>query len=363
MVKTTRDFMLRENRIMMGMLGILTVIAIGFVLYQIRSIILPFALALFISYVLNPVIQFFEDRKVPTFLAILLALVVTFLVLNLFGVLVYSSIKSFAAEFPQYEQRLSHIFYNTLSFFNIPRDAFDTQAGGGDKIKWLDSIRSLSLQRIVLNTLGSMLNFMSNTLLVLLFLLFIFIGRNQVALKINIAFEYDTANRIAGILKNINKQIQKYLIAKGLISLATGLLYFVILLIFDVKFAIIWAILAFLLNFIPNIGSIIATLLPLTIAFIQFESVASVLWLLLLLVGVQFVMGNLIDPKVVGQSLNLSPLVVLFSLMFWGWLWGIIGMFLAVPISVVIKIIFENIDSLRFISVMMSAPQKVLQSK
>jgi len=358
MSKSTRDIMLRENRIIIGMLGILTVIAVGFVLYQIRSIVLPFALAIFISYVLNPLIQFFEDRKVPTFLAILLALFLTFLVLNLFGILIYSSVKSFAVEFPKYEQRLSTLFYKIVDFFKIPREVLSPHAATGDRLRWLDSIQNLSLNQIVLNTLGSILNFMSNTVLVLLFLLFIFIGRNQVVKKLGIAFDPETSKRLTTILQNINKQIQKYLIAKGLISLATGLLFFIVLSIFDVEFAIIWGLLAFLLNFIPNIGSLIATLLPLSVALIQFDSWTTLLWLTLLLGGVQFLLGNIIDPRFVGHSVNLSPLVVLFSLMFWGWLWGIIGMFLAIPISVVIKIFFENIDSLRFIGVMMSGTYK-----
>jgi AI-2 transport protein TqsA len=358
MTKSTRDIMLRENRIIIGMLGILTVIAVGFVLYQIRSIVLPFALAIFISYVLNPLIQFFEDRKIPTFLAILLALFLTFLVLNLFGVLIYSSVKSFAVEFPKYEQRLATLFYKIVDFFRIPREVFSPHTATGDRLRWLDSIQNLSLNQIVLNTLGSILNFMSNTVLVLLFLLFIFIGRNQVVKKLGIAFDPETSERLTTILRNINKQIQKYLIAKGLISLATGLLFFIILTFFDVEFAIIWGLLAFLLNFIPNIGSLIATLLPLSVALIQFDSLTTLLWLTLLLGGVQFLLGNIIDPRFVGQSVNLSPLVVLFSLMFWGWLWGIIGMFLAIPISVVIKIFFENIDSLRFIGVMMSGTHK-----
>jgi predicted PurR-regulated permease PerM len=120
-----------------------------------------------------------------------------------------------------------------------------------------------------------------------------------------------------------------------------------------VEFAIIWGLLAFLLNFIPNIGSVIATILPLPIVYIQFGHFSTVFWVALFLIGIQAVIGNFLDPRIVGKSLHLSPLVVLFSLMFWGWLWGFIGMFLAVPISVIIKIIFENSQSLKFLSVLM----------
>lgn len=346
--------MIRENRIIIALLGVLTVIAIGFVLYQIRSIILPFSLAVFISYLINPVVQFFENRRVPSFLAIILALIITFLVLNLFGVLIYTSIRSFASEFPKYSQRLNVLLYHILDFLKIPREAISSQDNKTDGLQILSSLQSLSLNKIILNTLGSLLNFMSNSLLVLLFLLFILIGRNQLVKKVQVAFEAQTSLRIAGMLKNINNQIQRYLIAKSLISLGTGLLFFIVLQSFGVEFAIIWGLLAFLLNFIPNIGSIIATVLPLLIGFIQFGSLGKLFWIALFLGSIQFILGNFLDPRIVGRSLNLSPLVVLFSLMFWGWLWGIIGMFLAVPISVIVKIIFENTRSLRFISVLMS---------
>ncbi|RQW05358.1 MAG: AI-2E family transporter [Calditrichaeota bacterium] len=350
----TREVMIRENRIIIALLSVLTVIAVGFVLYQIRSIILPFALAVFISYLINPVIEFFEKRHMPSVLAIILALIITFLVINVFGMLIYTSVRSFAAEFPKYSQRLNMLMFDVLDFLRIPRDALNGEGEFSGGFQLLTSIRELSLHRVILNTLGSLLNFMSNSILVLLFLLFIMIGRNQLARKVQVAFEAQMAMRIAGMLKNINKQIQRYLIAKSFTSLATGLLFYITLRLFDLEFAIIWGLLAFLLNFIPNIGSVIATILPLLIAFIQFDNIAIVFWMALILSSIQMVIGNFLDPRIVGRSLNLSPLVVLFSLMFWGWLWGVIGMFLAVPISVILKIILENVKSLRFMSVLMS---------
>ncbi|GAB4373522.1 MAG: AI-2E family transporter [Calditrichia bacterium] len=355
MVRQPREIIIQGNRIIIGLLSILTVVAVGIVLYQIRSIILPFALAVFITFILNPMIEFFEKHRIPSFLAIIFALVITFLVLNFFGVMAYTSVKSFASEFPQYEERLNRILSRVVQFLNIPQEVLDSENRTQDGINWLASVKDLSLHTIVLNTLGSIVNIISNSLLVLLFMLFIFIGRNQLVVKVKLAFEAQMANRIVEILQNINAQIQKYLIAKTMISLATGLLYAVVLSLFGVEFAIIWGILAFLLNFIPNIGSVIATILPLSIAFLQFEGISTLIWLALILSSIQFVIGNLIDPRVIGRSLNLSPLMVLFSLMFWGWLWGIIGMFLAVPLMVIIKIVFENIESLRFISVLMSA--------
>ncbi len=349
---------LTENRIIVVLLGILSAIAVGFVLYYTRSIVLPFALAVFISYVLNPLITFFEKRKVPVSIAIILAIIITFLILNLFGVLIYGSIKSFAADFPKYETRIQRTYQNLLEFLDIPQAAITgtDDIEQGDRFGILADIKNLSLSGIILNTLGSIMNFLSNTALVILFLLFILIGRRQLTHKIEFAFQPGMSTKISSIITNINKEIQKYLVAKTLISFLTGVLVTIVLLLFDVEFALVWGMLTFLLNFIPNIGSFIATILPLAIAFFQYnDNLIMLVWIAIILVAIQFTVGNFIDPRIVGRSLNLSPLVVLFSLIFWGWLWGIIGMFLAVPLAVIAKIIFENIDSFRFLSVLMSA--------
>jgi AI-2 transport protein TqsA len=345
-----------ENRIIVACLGILSAIAIGLVLYYTRSIILPFALAVFISYVLNPLITFFEKRKIPVAIAILLSIIITFLILNLVGVLIYGSIKSFAADFPKYEARVDQIYHSVLRFLDIPQAPIAGEEQEGDRFGIMADIQNLSVSGIILKTLGSIMNFLSNTALVLLFLLFILVGRKQLTHKIELAFKHEMSSRISSIITNINKEIQKYLVAKTLISFITGALAAIVLFLFGVEFALVWGLLTFLLNFIPTIGSFAAVLLPLGVAFFQFsDHLIMLFWLALILIAIQSTIGNVVDPRVVGKSLNLSPLVVLFSLIFWGWLWGIIGMFLAVPLAVIAKIIFENIDSLRFLSVLMSA--------
>jgi len=351
----TRQLMIRENRIIIVLLSILSVIAIGMVLYQTRSIVLPFALAVFINYIISPLIRFFEKRKIPGAISILLAIIITFLILNFVGVLIYTSIKSFAANFPKYESRFNEIINHLIKISGLPPDVFSTETRGLQRLHFLTTLRGFSLSKIILTTFSSLLNFLSNTFLVLLFLFFMLLGRNQLNRKVQLAFRPEVSVKIAGILTNINGQIQKYLLAKTIISFITGTLATGVLFYFGVEFALIWGMLTFLLNFIPNLGSIVATALPVAFAFIQLNNWVNVLWIFLLLVGIQTIMGNVVDPRVIGQSLNLSPLVVLFSLIFWGWLWGIVGMFLAVPLSVIIKIIFENIEPLRFISVLMSS--------
>ena len=148
--------------------------------------------------------------------------------------------------------------------------------------------------------------------------------------------------------------MRQYLIAKTLISLATGGVTTGILYIFGVDFALLWGFLTFLLNFIPNFGSIVAGIFPVVLARLQFDSASTALILLVLLVTTQMVMGNVIEPKLLEFSLDLSPLLVLVALIFWGWLWGVWGMILAVPMMSILKIIFENFDTLRPIGLLMS---------
>jgi predicted PurR-regulated permease PerM len=191
--------------------------------------------------------------------------------------------------------------------------------------------------------------------MIILVLVFMLMSRNQLQKKIVHAFPKNTSEKLEGIFKNVTIQIRKYIILKTLISIGTSVLFMITLALFGVEFVVVWGILAFILNFIPNIGSLIATILPLVIAFIQFENTMVVLWLAIILISIQQIMGNLVEPKLLGDSVNLSPIVILFSLVFWGWLWGIWGMFLSVPITVMIKIILENIEATKPISIMMGS--------
>jgi len=243
---------------------------------------------------------------------------------------------------------------NLIKIFKLPPEIFSGETDSSDRIELLRNLKDFSISGVITTTLSSITRFLSNTVLVMLFLLFILMGRNQFNKKLEMAFDKKRSSRVVAVFTNINEQIQKYILMKTLISLITAALVTGVLMYFNVEFAMIWGILTFLLNFIPSIGSVIATILPVTTALIQFESYLTIILVAAILISIQFIMGNVVDPQVVGGSVNLSPLVVLFSLIFWGWLWGIIGMFLAVPLSVVIKIVMENIDSLRFISVLMS---------
>ena len=166
------------------------------------------------------------------------------------------------------------------------------------------------------------------------------------------------------MLHKINLQVARYLNLKFFISAATGILVWMSLKIIGLDFAMMWGVLAFLLNFIPSIGSAIVLFITILMSFIQFfPSAGKIASVIISMTLIQLIIGNFIDPRMQGHRLNLSPLVILFSLIFWGWIWGVVGMFLAVPITVIVQIICENIPFLRSISVIMSSGRNLHQVK
>ncbi|HQU71242.1 MAG TPA: AI-2E family transporter [Calditrichia bacterium] len=348
-----------DTQIIIFLLSVIALMGLGAILYVTRAVILPLALAVFLSFILEPVIAFFERRGVPSILAIIFTLLITFLMAALLGILVNSSIQSFAEEFPKYEAKyqkhVSGFFDALIALFEPPPELLNGEMSGGKRFKMLNTLSQFSLSDMITATLGAVTRFLSNFLLVLLFLLFILMGRNQLSRKLIGAFDRRTSRQMSAILQNINQQIQRYIVAKTLISLLTAIFTTSVLLLFQVEFAIIWGVLTFLLNFIPSIGSVLAVFMPVTIAFLQFETYGITIVILVVLSVIQLGIGTILDPRLVGERVDLSPLVILFSLIAWGWLWGIVGMFLAVPLSVILKIIFQNSRSLRFISILMSS--------
>ncbi len=182
------------------------------------------------------------------------------------------------------------------------------------------------------------------------------LGKPYFQSKIERAFPDSQGETVNRVTVSIASQISRYLYIKLMLSLLTGALVWGVLRVMGVDFPITWAVLAFLLNFIPTVGSIVATVPPVLLALVQFYPN---LWMagavLLVLALIQQVIGNFVEPKLMGENLNLSPVVILLSLVFWGWLWGITGALLSVPIAAAIKIVCENIEMLQPISVLMGS--------
>jgi AI-2 transport protein TqsA len=338
---------MQGNKVISGSLVIVVIFIAGVVLRLAKPVLFPFFLAIFLSFVLSPVVDFLTRLKIPKAISIVFIVIITFFVIYLLGVLFYSSGKSFASEFPKYGQKLNSILSSLQERLKLAehiRDPFD----------WVNQLDINKIGSFLLSSLGPFFSFLSNLFLIFVFLIFILAGRGKTKEKIRGSFNTDRSLKIINVIQNIDIQIQRYLAIKTIVSFFTGVMVTAVLMMFGVDFAIVFGFLTFLLNYIPTIGSIIATALPLTIAAFQFETLWPAFWILLILGVIQMTMGNFIEPRLMGKGLGLSPLVVLFSLFFWGWLWGIPGMILAVPIAAMIKIICSNIPSLQFVALLMS---------
>jgi AI-2 transport protein TqsA len=191
-----------------------------------------------------------------------------------------------------------------------------------------------SVGAILTGTANAVVNIVSNGFLVLVFILFLILGATP-------------DRKPKGIFAEIDEKVRRYIVIKIVSSAITGTLVAIILISMKLDLALAFGVLAFLLNFIPSIGSVISTMLPIPVAMVQYDSRWMVLWVLLLPGTVQMVVGNIIEPKVMGDGLDLHPITILVALIFWGLLWGIPGMFMAAPITAVIKIVSSRFETTR----------------
>lgn len=320
---------------------------IGLLLMVAKPVFFPLFLAVLFAYVLSPVLGFLTRLKIPRAVSILVVVLVAFLVIYLLGAVFYSSGKNFASDLPKYGKKLESIFNTVQAWLGFAKIEWET-------VSWVDHLNLSNVGSVLLSSLGPFFSFMANLFLIFIFLVFILAGRGSIRKKIKGSFDEERSKRLIDMMENIDSQVQRYLAVKTVVSFFTGVFAAIVLLVWGLDFAIIFGFLTFLLNYIPNIGSFIATIFPVTIAIFQYDSIWPAVWICIILILIQQTMGNFVEPKLMGQGLGLSPLVVLFSLFFWGWLWGIAGMIMAIPITAIIRIVFDNIPEFKFVAALMS---------
>lgn len=342
---------MKNNNLLAVILGLIAVFVIGVVLLELKTVLLPFAISLLLSIIFKPVVLRLKKGRVPMAISLFGVLMIFFLVLFLLGWVVFSSTEALVETLPSYEAKISAFMFNIQASVLALAERFDIQV---TDFRWTDAIEFSSITSVLTTGVGSFIKFLSTTFLILLFMLFILAGAGDLAGKVRMAFPEAQANRIGDVVATIDTKVRQYLVTKTLISLGTGLLTFLFLLALGVDFPLIWGLLAFVLNYIPNVGSVIAVLFPFFLSLLQFDTLVAPMVVLIILGGIQMLMGNVIEPRIMAFSLNLSPLLILVSLIFWGWLWGVLGMMLAVPLTATIKIITENIEPLKPLSVLMS---------
>ncbi len=257
---------------------------------------------------------------------------------------------------------------NNLSDYEKNLQIFNKEIQVKYNINLYDELKvyfgEFNLSSIISFIISSITEILSDFILILLYVLFFFVEENVFGVKIKKLFPHKTERFEAEInLMRISDTISKYISLKTFVSFITGLASFIILKMIGIDSALFWAFLIFILNFIPNIGSLIATLFPALIALLQFGDSGPFFLVLIFVGAVQVVVGNIIEPKIMGDSLNLSPLVVLLSLVFWGLLWGIVGMAVSVPVTVILVILMGQFASTRPFAIILSEKGEVSNDK
>jgi len=327
--------------------GILVLFLVGVFLKLARPILVPFALALLFAFAVSPALDFLVRRKVPKAVALVIILMLSFTVLYLVGTVFYSGGKSLAAELPSYTEMVRGFLGQIDTLVPDPR----LKVGLTEWIQGFDIGRAGTF---LLSTLGPFFSFMSELLLIFVFMTFILARRGRMARKVDEAFQPGQASAVSRTVVRIDWEIQKYLAARTLANLLIGILVASVLALFGVRFALVFGVLAVLFNYVPTLGAVVSVALPVLLAlFLEGGLTLKVLFVLILLVAIHAVLHRVLERRLLAKELTLSPLLVLFSLFFWAWLWGIAGMILAVPILTAARILFENVPSLRFLGTMM----------
>lgn len=221
--------------------------------------------------------------------------------------------------------------------------------------RMLAAVSEIDIRSILSSMLNSLTNLAGNIFIIIIYVAFIMVEEKFFQKKLHsLASTEEKKKNLDKLIHQIETSVRKYISVKTQMSLLTGILSYGILVLFDVDFPVLWGFLIFLLNYIPYLGSFVATLLPAAFAVFQFQSFLMFVWIFIAVQIVQLVIGNILEPKVMGRTLNLSPLGVLLALTFWGIIWGVLGMFLAVPITSVTVITLSRFPSTRIIAVWLS---------
>ena len=322
---------------------LISIIAVVFVLKTLKGIFVPIVVAIFLTYLFAPIVELLAKIKIPRVLTLFILLAIVFLIGTFFAQIIISNIKEFLNYWPTVENKLltrigvllnTYLKIDTTNLFSI--------------------LQSQRITDLFSNVVSRSFSFVGQFLLTLLILIFIYLSYHNYPRLIKKAFNRQRAKEIFMVLDNINKQIINYIMVKTLISAGTGILTGVACAVLGIKFAVMWGTLAFLLNYIPYIGSLAAVVFPITLSIFQFPHSYIPLIAAASLIAIQFTIGSYLDPEMMGNKFNLSPILIIISLFFWSYVWGVVGAFLAVPIVAVVKIVIQNIESFKFIAVLMS---------
>lgn len=309
------------------------------------SILTPILLAFFVAIILVQPILWLRSKGVNHTLAIIIVLISTIAIFGGIGMVIGTSINNFVSDAPIYANKLRELLNDLLTSLN-------TQGINISPERWegiIDPGKIMNYTASLLSDFGAL---MGNTMLIFFIVVFVLLERNSLRLKAEIIAE--NYNNNLNVLTTIINSIRTYLGLKTMISLVTGIFIWLWLLIFGIKYAVLWGLIAFLLNYIPNIGSIIAGIPTVLFALVQL-GLGGAGWTILGYLIVNMVVGNVVEPRLMGRKMELSTLIVFLSLIFWGFILGTIGMFLAIPLTMTFKIMLDQNPKTQWLSILLGS--------
>lgn len=318
-----------------------------------EPILVPFFLAVFISVICTPPLFWLKNKGVPTVLSVIV-IVTGILILGLIiTALVGTSVNSFSQSLPAYQESLHKKTQAVIAWLGS-RGMSDY-----DQVL-LDTINPGSAMKLAAGFLNELSGVLKNTFLILFTVIFILFEESKLLPKLRLICA--DSEKSQDFLNSFMSTIQRYMTIKTLFSLATGIVITIWLVILGVDFPLLWGLLAFMLNYVPNIGSIIAAVPAVLLALIQLGT-GTALFAALGYVVVNVVMGSVLEPRFMGRHLGLSTLVVFLSLIFWGWVLGPVGMLLSIPLTMTVKIALDSNKDTQWIAVLLGSEGSAVRSE
>jgi AI-2 transport protein TqsA len=335
------------HRLLVVTLSVFLVVLLFHLARELQAILQPLFIAFFLAYLILPAHALLVRQGIPPRLAIVVFLFVMVVAFSLLGRLIYSNVEEATARLPHYERRMQHIMEGIMD--RLPWERDELAVFFNDL-----PLASDTLLATARATLGRFFDFLTWMAVTLVYFVFLVAEKVTFPKRMLQAFGPDHGGRLLTIIQSINVAIAEYISVKTSMSVLAGVFSTVVLGLFGVDFYIMWGILIFLLNYIPYLGSLVAVALPILLAFVQLDEAWKGVVIAILLIAIQQLIGTVLEPRMAGQRLGVSPLLILLSLAFWGLVWGVVGMILAVPILVTTKIILDNIPETKPLAILMS---------
>ncbi len=334
-----------------------TLTLVIFILAAGRAFLIPLLLAIVLTYLLISLQALFDYLlrrfNPPRFVSFTLGIITCVVILFMIWSIISVNIDSLGQKTPAYQNKLILITESLLQKYR-PESA--GQAGAFLRENIFGTINISQFAGDLARTFGSLLGQMG---LVIVYTVFMLIEHKNFYKKLRRLVRNKTEySRLQSVFSNITKDLNTYFKIKAVASVVTGLLSYILMLAFGLDFAAFWALLVFLLNFVPTVGSLIATTFPILMALVQFDGGILFIIFSFLLISIQILIGTFLEPRYQGSVLNISPLVIVLSLIFWASMWGPVGALLSIPIMATLNIVCSKFESTQWVSALMSADGK-----